>query len=325
MRHPWVNRFCTSLDFKHIGATASVILSAFDSVDFDRAALVRLPTWIWRRPAINIGRKAHAPDGGIYEFPVRVQWESDPLTLLKPGKHREVSWHAEGLGHKLAGTALLRFGEPTELGNNVPTEIAAPPMRRTEVRAMLQHHQEAGSLAYWELVEMLAPFIRRSLMRANSSISQELRPDSLSPLLDEADLVAIQSDWELGVTGDTRSTSRVGRLLDRCLTPGTLAGGDPLRYVMLALRRDAPELVRRRLGDPRIGAHLRAFADSRPDANPIEVIREYNKAHPRASLSTERAAAALLGRLDVHAAPELLGLPSELEAIAGSQRGDHGT
>lgn len=309
-KHRWIDEFCGHLDRIVIGRAAKELAQEWRRPRLvEDIALVRLPTWMWAKPLINMGRKSRSEDGGTLLMPVRIEWDSGPLAIVT----REgacVSWSAHGLGHNLSGKTQVLFGHPIQQTSDVPETLFVIPTRANAIPGLLNKLIVNGGNANWLAARMLYPHVRRAAERANVAISRELNPDLPGVLLDSEDLAVVINRLELGESG---ADSHVSRLVDRCTLPRAFDRVDPLKYVTRSVQRDVNEAIHVHLGDPREGARFRRFVASN-EGDIDSLIAAFNQAYPRVQMGRARAAKSLLNQLDIFPSPVPYGLAPVKEA-----------
>lgn len=309
-RHPWIDEFCGHLDRIVIGRAAKDLAQEWRRPRLvEDIALVRLPTWVWAEPRINMGRKSKSQNGSTLLMPVRIEWSTGPLAIVT----REglcVTWSAHGLGHDMAGTTRIVFGHPIQQTSDIPETIFVSPTRASAIPELLNQLMVNGGNATWLAARMLYPYVQRAAERANVAISRELNPDLPGVLLDSQDLAVVINRLEVGESG---TNSHVSRLVDRCTLPRAFDRVDPLKYVTRSVQRDVNEAIHVHLGDPREGARFRRFVASN-EGDIDSLIVAFNQAYPRVQMGRMRAAKALLNRLDLFPSPMPYGLSPAKEA-----------
>ncbi len=303
MRHGWIDRFCGHLDHIIVGRAAAALPRQVPP--FGEVALVRLQSWLWLEPKIDMGRKA--PSGTL--MPVRIEWSDGPLLIVPPCGIR-VHWTARGLGHDLSGKTEIRFGRPVADLSVTPEMMYVIPTAATAIPQLLKGLEALGAKANWDAAGMLRTYLTPAAVKANVSISRELNPELPGLILDEWGIESVVNHIELGV-GDT---SHLSRLVNRCTAPGAFEKVDPMRYVRVSIERDVQEVIRQRIGDPRIGRSFRSHVREGDFDNLSAMIESFNAAHPRSRMGKKRAATALLNQFDVFAAPR----PCGLEPVEGA-------
>lgn len=250
---------CWRLGRMVIGRAAEDALAAKASGN----RLAVLPVWLWLPPEQDMGRK------GQSLVPIRVNYPGDsPVVLSSSGNEDEkIVWTAVGAGWDLGSQLLISDdGEPvpsygpSRSPGELPASVRAPYMGASGVRRRLEALMADGQAARWELVGELHSMTRKYVWRARSAALASLRGRS-DGLLEQAfsalDVEVTTDEIVLGAEG---RPSRMDSLLERCLLPTTFQRVDPLRYIATSLRCSARQGVNRRLGDPEIGARVRACA-----------------------------------------------------------------
>lgn len=303
-RHGWMDRICTHLAAVLTGRAAARVL---EEELPPSAGLAVLPTWTWTSPAIDVGAKARARDGGRLRLPVRICWLPSPVQLVPHGEEVEATWTGSGLGNHGTGTCVLgvSYGSAADEqdadrvdDSRVPGSFDAPLLYRSELRARLTDLVEAGRMAQWEIISDLEPYVRSAVTSAAATAANELRGSGWSngSSLDELSLDALTDELLLGTE---HNPGPVHRLVERALVPTAFARVDPQRWFRVALSRDADQALRRRIEDPWVGRRIRAVARDLDTDDVHEVIEAYNTRHPADRVAEHRVAAALNATADL--------------------------
>lgn len=284
------------------------------------------PTFAFLHARVHVGRKERGPDGSRLRLPVRVVW-ADPVVVIasdtvpelnvrdvpSDGPGLVVTWTVDSMGHSGTGDAHIFRCAPGRLapstGDNVdasttrwqvaaesaagiPQRVLAEPMTKFELISELQALASAGSAARWEFLQFLEPRVTKELHRAHAALSGEIgrfRGQDITLL----DATKLESLRDLMILGDGENPGMVYRMVERLLDPAALRKCEPLRYLMVALGRDAKETVRQAIADPRIGAQVRRLALELGTTDVETIVAVFRKRNPRSRLSTERAGMAL--------------------------------
>lgn len=298
-RHGWLDDACHLFGRMISGLAAQEMLE--DGRGSRPSALVDLPSWAWRVPAIDVGRKANADDGGRLRLPIRVVYEGGPLVACGPDG-ADVAWSAAGMGHAMSGTVRIIVSdlihEPivTLDEDSVPELVVAPSLLGPPARA-LSRVQRAGNEARFEVMAMLESFLRPIIAAEHAAISNEITQNRVSALLDPLALAQIQDELLLGHDKEKKK-ARAQSLIDRCLVPDRFANVDPLKYLTTSMHRDACQALQRHLGDPRNGPELRRLSrELGPEAPMSDIVAEYRRRRPDSTMDeaglAERIADAL--------------------------------
>ncbi|WP_062379250.1 hypothetical protein [Demequina pelophila] len=287
-RHAWLDAFCADLETAIHGRDAA----ALDEPATD-AAIVTLPVWTFLEPRVDVGRKALDPQGGTYDLPVRIDWDGPTVLALAPGEEVTVGWRLAGLGYTDSGTTTVRAGlsERVDDALGVPASIGASVRARVAAGARLAELVEAGKGARWAAHMRLEPYAEKAMRRAVPAVSRAIAgDDDAQNLFDEQATETLLNRMTLG-EGD--KPGRLGALLDRCLEARTFVRVDPLAYVSRALRRDAEDMVRQEVGDPRVGGRVREILRDSEAGSMDELLEAYSERFPSDKLGVKRAVAAL--------------------------------
>lgn len=304
-RHGWLDRFCASLDDIIVGEAAGTF-ELDPQLSGPNLTLVRLPSFGWYTPSrAAVGRKGASRGGGSLLLPARIVYEHGPLLALGPkpaGTHRFTA-KAPGLAAsgQVGDDRAVTVCSSKPAAFDVPApRVVAVGTRRVIARSLRQLSADAKA-AKFELLVAQEPYVRRAVLVAHSSVRYELASFSgvHRPLVDTTDEAAIVDGLLFGDAAG--SPGAVGRIIDRCCQPHTFDRVDPVRYVSVALRRDAMSALRRYIGDPSVGPKVRQVAaavfgevPAHPDADALALlIARYTAAYPGDSLGASRALAAL--------------------------------
>lgn len=291
-RHGWTDTWCSRLTRIMLGRVAAEHLAS--SPLPRRGAVVELPTWIWL-PAAGRGRKGIARDGGSLLMPARVEWSVPNPGIVPDGQMVTLRWRSHGMEQQISGTTTVTAGhagasfvdgEPPAGAVAVATEPAAALRRR------LSDLSQDGAQAWWDALTSLEPFVERALTNGHAYLARDVHGrDGAPPVLDEVSLAQLRDHMLLGEEGD--KASPVGRLIEGSLDAARFASVDPERYVMTALRRDAQEAIRRRIGDPHVGSRIRRVAQEIGSRDIGLVVAAYNDGRRSDLIGPDRAEKAL--------------------------------
>jgi hypothetical protein len=305
-RHGALVALCTRLHDILVGRAAQALLVEPAAVP-EECSVWAAPSWLWTFSRIDVGRKGRAADGGRLRLPVRLEWSTGAVALVRPGQPIDQGWTATGLGH--TGSGVLRVESAQGLDRDIvrenetglPTFARLAALTRQEALGALERLVADGAQARWETLLWLEPHLDQALHRAHASVASELAEHwgSRRALLDDTKLRAIA---DVMLLGDEDQPGKVAQMLERCLRAETFRKVEPSRYIKEALRRDANTEVRRAIGDPHIGAKIRRVArELGPRSDLDSVITAYRARYPRDRLSRDRAVAALSVSADVMA------------------------
>lgn len=300
---PLLLALCDNLDLILRGHSAGERLSA--SGRSGQGALVVLPSWVWLTPLINVGRKGRDGRGKPTTLPTRLVWNSGSVVIVEANKSIELDWRLVGLGHDRRGTSTLTVtGTTGVLDYPRPPGIsivnAAIVHDSKSLRSKLDSIIRAGTAARWDIIVSLESLVRSSLLRANRTVAAEIgsyRAVHLLGVLDELSLDDLATRMLFGDGG----SSTISRMIDRSLRPTQFAGVDPLRYFAVAIRARAEELVRARIGDPKVGPKVRRIHAISGATTIDELVDVYRQRYPRDALAAKRAVAALTAGPEISA------------------------
>lgn len=300
-RHGWMSSWCDTLARIVAGQDAKALVD--DGLP-RRAGVLVLPSFLWHRSGIDMGRKDRARGGGRLLMPVRIVWSHGTVVLVEPGDSVEVSWEASGLGVDLEGSVTLTAGATgwevlSFLSGDVPPEgTKAPVLGPSDLASRLAEVVEDGTKAWWHAITSMEGYVEKAVRNAHRYITIDTHsdngecPDTMR-LLDDQALAACTDRLLLGDPEKPDAPSSVVRLLNKSLQPGAFSRVDPEMFTQRAIRRDAQLEVRRCVGDPATGSKIRRTARdlgiTNPDHGGAElVLREYQVRHPRDRMGLDR-------------------------------------
>lgn len=309
-RHRWLERWCELLERMWLAQCAQALLARPEELPEGAATVFVAPMWLWRRAALDVGRKARAADGGTLLMPVRLDWSPAPVLVIEPGQRATLSWTADGLGWRGQGSTGVTgtdpgaapgpsqdWAEARRRPGGPTAAVAAHAGRRGvsagEVTRVLAGLVEDGRVARWSAVQRVEPLVRANLARANTYLSHDVcmgGDHHPRPLVGEVTLDTVHDRLMFGDQGED---SFVFRLLRRCLQVDTFTKVDPLRWLTATIRREAQQTLRGVLGDPHVGSKIRRAARELGDADTVAVLAAYRARHPRDMVGPARVKAAL--------------------------------
>lgn len=297
---PRLNALCENIGQVIAGEAAQALLSQKSRPT--TGSLVVLPSWVWRIPIIDVGRKGRSASGELHTMPARIVWDGGPVHVLKPGRPLELGWRITGLGHNETGTStvLLNADNGVQIDpepNQYMAPIGRPFSSNRAFRAAAGGVVENGNEARWRIVASLETFTRSKLARANSTVAAELgeyHKYAIASVIDDIGLDDLLSQMLYGSDG----SSVISRMVDRGLKPDTFNRVDPMHYFSANIRARAEEAIRRRIGDPKIGPKVRRIFIKSKAKNIDELLVAYRAAYPKDSLAKKRAIAALTSGSD---------------------------
>lgn len=301
MRHGWMDSWCGYLSRVLAGDAASALLAAELPL---RAGVVVLPSWVWESPQIDVGRKDHAQGGGRLRLPIRVQWDSGPVQVVPLGDTVKTFWQAEGLGIAQAGQTSISCTpgskeSPQHVLGVPPDSVIVEDVPRSDLVAKLAAMVQDGAVARWEAVGLLETYVSSAVSKAHAYISKDVGGADAPPLLDQIALDEVCDQMVVGSIERGEDRSPLLRIVDNSLRPEAYLRVDPARAAQLALRRDAQQLVRRKVGDPKAGSKIRALARAMGFTMPYRdvqvqaILAEYRLRHPAEKMGIDRVRAAL--------------------------------
>lgn len=254
-----------------------------------------MPSWDWRMPLIDLGRK-QLDDGGnpTLLMPVRLSWEGNTLQVAEEQLPGEVTGQAIGLGHE----------HPISSAEFPALKVDR--LSRAQLISRLKGIVEDGNLAIWEQMISMDSQIHKTVMRAHASVSKEIANSGHEEVsvLDDIDLQGVVSILTLGEKaeeGERQKKSSFYRMMALLTQPGAFRSVEPIRFMFVHLRRDAMSAIRKRLDDPHVGPKVRQLARELPELGLVEFVKEYNQRYPHDHLSPKRATRALSVKPAPHA------------------------
>lgn len=297
---PRLNALCESIGDVIAGQAAQELLAS--RARPSTGSLIILPSWVWRIPIIDVGRKGRSATGELHTMPARIVWDGSPVHVLRPRQKLQIGWRITGLGHGELGTSLIHINGG--YGVQIKPE---PNQHMTPVRRPFGSYHafqkcvgavvESGNEARWRIIASLELFTKSKLARANSTVAAELgeyHKYAISSVLDDIGLDDLLSQMLYGDGG----SSVISRLVDRGLKPDTFNRVDPMHYFSASIRARAEEAIRRRIGDPKVGPKVRRIFMKTNAKSIDELLTAYRKVYPKDSLARKRAIAALTSGSD---------------------------
>lgn len=299
--------WCDLFDRILVGrASASALLSIGRGPS---VGVVRLPTWVWVAPRVDVGRRLSTPECSL---PVRIIWFRRPqVILVKAGDaHHALHWNADGLGHSLSG--VLHIPQLSRWGADDSYQIDGQRHGTTRARAQLLSRRCAvsqlkewvddGIGARWVALGQLEAFARNILPKVQARVEMEINDGVEKRLFDESDIDPIINKIILGDGSMGDKCSRSISLIEKCLKPDSFARCDPQRLITVAVFRDVEEGLRNFIGDPHAGRKIRSIARGRIFDDIREIVDAYTACYPSEKLGVRRATAALTVPLTDHKA-----------------------
>lgn len=318
-RHGWLAEMCGYLAASIWARDASALLADRDALP-EHAAVLTLPVWQWSAGGPSVGRKAKARGGGSLMLPTRIDWHGSSVVIVTAGQGIERSWSAAGTDVTGTGTSRVTVG-PTrsaEAQQELTGHLTAGELPRRRLIRELERLVAEGRAARWNAIQRLEPAVNHAVEMAHRQVAFEIAGDmpGAPPVMDPQGLESIKHEMLLGV--DDTQPGSVARLWSRMEEPHCFLRADPLLYVRSNLHRDATEGVRRKIGDPKIGAKVRR-AYARSGAGSLsEFLVEYRLQFPNDKLAEDRARAALTTRALIPTWVDLVSGDDLISATAGS-------
>lgn len=313
-RHDWLERFCGYLHKMNIATQAIETTRMLQHRN--GAAVVVLPTWVWLVPLANVGERKSQ-----FLLPARVTWDVPQVLALESAL--TANWTCEGLGYTQSGTLTIHPVDASDFSQGgsqdgatpLPSSVAAVRSSNAAARRVVGDLSEIGTSARWLALELLKPFVQKATDSARFSVASEIADNPAAPpVFDEIVRDRVVTELLYGYDGDIDgSTSRVWRMLDRCLEPGAFTKVDPMRYVHVAIGRDAIDATKRHLGDPRIGKRVRDLAREMNSRDVNRILERYRDLYPQDRIGLRRAEQALSAGADVSSLTVPI-FPDEAEA-----------
>lgn len=278
-----------------VGRDAQVVL---DTVDLpSEGTLWVAPRFGWMLSKIKVGRKELGANGERLQMPVHLVW-TDPIAVLPADVAYEAEWLTTSMGHVEHGSATVTasrslYDAETEFNlDSIPISVRLPIESNHELRHRLEQLVEHGKHALWELKMTWEPRVRSLIYKAHASscidISEFTGAEMV--LLDETAIESVVDEFMYGEDGDV---GKMHRVIEKVLLPQSMQKVDPLRYINAALRRDAAEAVRQKIGDNRTGRKIRAVAKELDSPDIDAVIAAVRELYPREKIASQRVLAAL--------------------------------
>lgn len=298
-RDSWIEQWCARID-KIVIARAARYAMATSLPTL--SVVVELPSFVWKVPAINVGRKGvDRATGQSLELPIRVTWEGGAVHTVT-SHSAQYTWQASGMGYELSGvvTVSLDRGVVQTSGDSEESLSLASQVRSILAPSTFAVLEELGgqeNSQRWALMTMIEPMVQRSVKSASFALGAELNhmthhAHGMDPnALDELAREALCDTMMYGESGD--NASYAARLIERCIEPQAYVKVDPLRKVATDIKRSAGDSVRQSIGDPRIGTRFRNLARSLGSVSLQDAIEAYNDKYPYDKLSVDRAISAL--------------------------------
>lgn len=260
-----------------------------------RATVRIMPSWDWRLPLIDMGRKQLDDKGNpTLLMPIRLSWEGSAIQVSEAQLPGEVAGHAIGLGHE------------HPISSTTFEALKTDRLSRSQLVSRLKGIIEDGNLAIWEQMISMDSQINKTVMRAHASVSKEIANSGHEEesVLDEIDLQGIIATLTLGdeaEPGERQKKSSFYRMIALLTQPGAFRSVDPIMFMSVHLRRDAQSAIRKRLDDPHVGPKVRQLSREFPELALSDFVKEYNLRYPHDHLSPKRAMRALTVKPAPHA------------------------
>lgn len=299
--HGWNETWCSTVARRIRGDAAEKLLTEGPT----EAGLLVLPSWVWRRSKIDVGRKDRAMDGGRLLMPIHVSWSHGPVVLVDSTEPVELTWSATGMGLDISGTTTVSLGDGPDLvdvtGSEPPAEITLSAMPPGRLERELVALKEDGQAAHWAAVQGLSRYVEIAVNKAHARLAKDVAgdPEHERPLLDQVSLEKVQDVMVLGETG---ADSVVMRVVDRSCDPSTFVSCDPSRWVWKKLHQAAERHVAKAVGDPAVGWKIRSVARRigvETEADLDRLLEEYRRLYPGDKMGRWRVLDALSVRPEV--------------------------
>lgn len=260
-------------------------------------ALWIAPRFGWMLSRIKVGRKELGANGERLQMPVHLEW-TEPVRVVAEDETFVADWLTSSMGHLEHGSAQVSTSrslyEPdVEVDeHSVPLTVRLPLESEIEMRHRLAQLAEQGRHAMWELKMTWEPRVRSLVYKAHASscidISEFTGAEMV--LLDRTAIDSVVDEFMYGVDDDA---GKMHRIFEKVLLPQSMQKVDPLRYINAAVRRDAAEAVRQKIGDNRTGRKIRAVARELDSPDLDAVVEAVRELYPRDKISVKRVHAAL--------------------------------
>lgn len=278
VRHPELDILCARLERIWWGRSAQKARGT------GNRTITRLPMFTWHGSSGTVGRKDRGNHGPL-DMPYRMEWNCDGVILSSNMRSPKHHWSCTGPGYKDHGTS---YG----ISEFFSTESA--------VEAHLDELVFDGQLARWEIHDWIEPRVVREMRDAHHRVSAEIADSTNTEpavWLDALSLESLVSRLMFGTsaTDDTQEVrGSIDRLINLCLGEQKFHRVDPMRYVTSHVRRDAEQMVRKSIGDPRAGSKIRRLTNTLKPRSLDELISAYRKTWPKDEVGPQSIANALL-------------------------------
>lgn len=278
-----------------VGRDAERALAEFDLPS--EGALWVAPRFGWMFSAINVGRKDLGANGEQLQMPVHLEW-GETVKVLPADDTYKAEWLTSSMGHaehastEVTTSRSLYEAEIEVNEHSIPVCVRLPLESEMELRSRLVTMVEQGKHALWELKTTWEPRVRSLVYKAHASSCIDISnfTGAEMVLLDETAIEAVVDEFMYGAGDDV---GKMHRVIEKVLLPQSMQKVDPLRYMNAALRRDAAEAVRQKIGDNRTGRKIRAVAKELDSPDVDAVVAAVRELYPRDKISERRVMAAL--------------------------------
>lgn len=277
VRHPELDILCARLERIWWGSSAGESKSSGRTV-------TRLPMFIWHDSGGAVGRKSQGAHGPL-AMPYRMEWNCAAVVVSAGMRAATHEWSSTGPGRSDSGAS---YG----MTDYFSTQESAD--------AYLEELVFDGQLAKWEIHDWIEARVIREVREAHHRVSVEIAQSTNTEprlWLDQLGLETLTGHLMFGVSATAETDEvrgSVDRLIALCLRPQKFHRVDPMRYITSHLRRDAEQMVRKSIGDPRAGSKIRRLTNSLKPQSLEELISAYRKAWPKDEVGVKSIANALL-------------------------------
>lgn len=238
-RHPILEYLSDNIE-QHIHATDAHSLSPHD------AAYV-LPLFTFENARTPMGRKTLSRGGkGQLSVPVRIAWDIPSVGIITdatPAHYRLL-----GAGWTGNGSITLTPNTPTPFMHSHGVIFDTP-----------QHIKDEGQNAYWSLLQWIEGRCTYFIPKIATSLAISIFGEHTTRYVaTDVELDAVVTEFVYGREG----TSMAMRIIERACRDEAILKADFQLSMVTEIKRDLKELLRRHIGDPRVGSNVRSIAEN---------------------------------------------------------------
>lgn len=274
-QHPGNYQVCGHLENLWWAKSAQEILE--EGLPDDAVGLAFLPMWDWDYSLVEVGRKGRAGTGGQLLFPVRRDYDTNPIVVVTQDMlAHKVSHNAVGMGHEATGEQIIKFAPgqssiayPRPQNGEVGETLGTIRVGRGTALELASALQETVSKAETDhlwlgILPILARATKKIVIRNQHVFTLEANALGAknTMILDPIAMDIVVDNMIYGEEGNrgTGKKSVSQKLIDSLIDPAKTTKVDPKRYIAQFLQRESYRAVQRALGDPDQGPKIRAFA-----------------------------------------------------------------